>query len=658
MSLAPILPSRVVRLLVLTLSLPVVVHAQAPRVTPAGDPSVSNDTVYALAVDSAAHANDGWIYLLDDGIVRVERDGRTTRTFRQVVQVLTHQAAEQWGERSFSYDPQYERLQINWVRVLRPDGTVLSSQPVYEHESNAQVTERAPVYTHRRVRRLSLGGVSPNTIVDVSYTIERLKPAVRGDFLLSWNLGWLTRRSRFIVDLPVGLKARIVEHNVETPRSATRYADRQVLTWTAREVPRPPPEPFVGVPSDVDPEIDVAGPLTWSDIGLWYVRLLADRFVVTDSLLSLAASQIRNARTFEDSLRAMHRWVAQEFRYVSLSLGVGGYLPRMPAAVLDTRYGDCKDKTIFFVAIARRMGWEAAPVLTSGSGAIDSTLPSLDAFDHMIAAVRHGGAWRFADVTAAFVPFGELPPAIQGRFGLLLLPDGRSEQVTLPRSPPAANRLRSRIELTIDSTGVISGVYRQEAAGNFQYTLRSAFAAARTPEERAQAARTVVGLLFDGAVGDSLDVTDPRDLTATPRIAVHIHNGRVVSGGRGSWILTLPAEGFAAAAGVVANELDAARPRRYPIDIGQVTGGGEAFWELEATLPAGWQARVPEAVHASSPYGEYESSYVQEGRALRVTRVLQGRDRIVPPDDVGALIEWLRDVARDDVRVVVIDAHP
>jgi hypothetical protein len=212
--------------------------------------------------------------------------------------------------------------------------------------------------------------------------------------------------------------------------------------------------------------------------------------------------------------------------------------------------------------------------------------------------------------------------------------------------------------LTVDSTGVFSGAYRQETTGNLQYALRSAFAAARTPEERAQAARAVAGLLFDGAVGDSADFTDARDLRATPRMAVRIHNGRVATGGRGSWILTLPAGGFAAGAGVVANELDAARPRRYPIDIGQVTGAGEAVWELEATLPAGWQARVPENVHASSPFGEYESLYAQEGRTLRVTRVLKGRDGIVPPDDVDALIAWLRDVARDDVRVVVIDAHP
>jgi hypothetical protein len=163
-------------------------------------------------------------------------------------------------------------------------------------------------------------------------------------------------------------------------------------------------------------------------------------------------------------------------------------------------------------------------------------------------------------------------------------------------------------------------------------------------------------LLFEGAVGDSLDFTEARDLTLAPRVTVRIRNGRLASGGRGSWVLSLPA-GFAAAAGVVANELDAARPRRYPIDIGVVTGAGETRWELEVTLPAGWQARLPEGALASSAFGEYQSAYGQEGRTMRVTRSLKGRRGVEPASTLDALIAWLRDVARDDVRMVIIDAH-
>src|SRR5207244_4260865 len=55
-----------------------------------------------------------------------EADGRGRRTYRQIVQVLTREAAEAWGEQSYSYVSSRERFTLNWARVVRPDGSVIS----------------------------------------------------------------------------------------------------------------------------------------------------------------------------------------------------------------------------------------------------------------------------------------------------------------------------------------------------------------------------------------------------------------------------------------------------------------------------------------------------------------------------------------------------
>src|SRR5207253_10194927 len=89
---------------------------QAPRITPAGDPSVRSDTIYKLAVNPADHPDDDFLYLLDDGVVRFETDGRSSRTYRQVIQILNQDGAEAWGEQSFSYSSGSERLTVNWIR--------------------------------------------------------------------------------------------------------------------------------------------------------------------------------------------------------------------------------------------------------------------------------------------------------------------------------------------------------------------------------------------------------------------------------------------------------------------------------------------------------------------------------------------------------------
>src|SRR5437870_624162 len=212
--------------------------SQAPRITPSGDPSVRNDTIYKLAVNPADYADDDYVYLLDDGVLRFEADGRSSRTYRQVIQILNQDGAEAWGEQSFSYSSGSERLTVNWIRVLKSNGEVISPQPAHEQESLAPVAFEAPVYSDERVRRVTLSGVAPGTLVDWTYTMERVKPLVPGDYYTGWRVttGRLTRRSRLIVDVPTSGKPRISEEKVHFKRQGVEGHGRHVYTWATKDV--------------------------------------------------------------------------------------------------------------------------------------------------------------------------------------------------------------------------------------------------------------------------------------------------------------------------------------------------------------------------------------------------------------------------------------
>lgn len=71
--------------------------AQAPHITPTGDPSVKDDSIYRLAVNPADYKGQDYVLLLDDGVIRYNNDGTGSRTYRQVVQVFTREAAERFG---------------------------------------------------------------------------------------------------------------------------------------------------------------------------------------------------------------------------------------------------------------------------------------------------------------------------------------------------------------------------------------------------------------------------------------------------------------------------------------------------------------------------------------------------------------------------------
>jgi hypothetical protein len=90
------------------------VSAQAPKITQQGDPTVKSDTIYKLAVNPKDHPEETAVFLLDDGVVRLEADGRGTQTFRQVIQVLKQEAVENYNEWSFGYAPGHEKFTLNF----------------------------------------------------------------------------------------------------------------------------------------------------------------------------------------------------------------------------------------------------------------------------------------------------------------------------------------------------------------------------------------------------------------------------------------------------------------------------------------------------------------------------------------------------------------
>ncbi|HEU4629799.1 MAG TPA: DUF3857 domain-containing transglutaminase family protein [Gemmatimonadaceae bacterium] len=630
--------------------------AQAPVITPAGDPSVRSDTVYALAADSARFPEERVLVLLDDGVVRLEPDGRGSETYRQVIQILREDAVEDYQEHSISWVPGRQKLTVNWFRVLKPDGTVVSDAPTQVQDSDVPAEMVDPVYSDQRVRRLSISGVAVGTILDYSYTIEDVKPFPERDAYGWWSvsMGAPVRRSRLVLDVPASLTPTIVETNLDFRRRETVHGGRRVYTWAKADVPRVKPEPFAADSNDIYMNVAYALPRTWADVGHWYAGLTTDAYTLGPEVRAKLAGIAAGARTREDSLRALHRWVAQDIRYVSVSLGTGGYQPRTPDEVVRTGFGDCKDKATLFVAALRAWGIAAHPVILR-AGKTDRRLPTVKQFDHAIAAIeRPGGGYRFVDLTASHTPWGELPYGPQGEFGIVVRADGRVDEVTIPLDPVTSNRALTRLVGELDEDGLLAGVYEESAAGLLQYDLRNTFDTPLDSTQRANLTRAVAGNVYPGAQGDSLETFDGRDLTATPMVRLRFHGGRAATRSGGTVVLSLNLGNMEQMA-AVADQVEAQGPRRFPIDAERVIGPYERDAEVRITLPDGWRAHLPEGVHATSVFGEFRSDHAQEGRVLVLRRKLAGARGIYPPERVAELTAWLRAMAKEDTRFIILE---
>ena len=630
--------------------------AQAPVITPKGDPSVRSDTIYKLVGDSASFPEEQVLVLLDDGVIRLEADGRGTRTYRQVVQILRESAVEGYQEHSLSWVPGRQKLTVNWFKVIGPDGKVISDKPAQVQDSDVPADMVDPVYSDQRIRRLSLAGVGVGTIVDYSYTIEDVKPFPPADYFSSWSvsMGASVRRSRLILDLPASVTPALREENLNFKRIETSAKGRRVYMWAASDIPRVKPELYAADSNDVYMSVLYALPRTWSDVGSWYGSLTKDSYRLSPTAKAKISEVVAGAATREDSLRALHRWVAQDIRYVSVSLGTGGYQPRPPDEVLKAGFGDCKDKTTIFVAALRSWGIGAHPVILN-TGPVERSLPTVKQFNHVIAAIDEpSGGYRYVDLTASHTPWGELPYGPQGEFGLVVRADGRVDEVTIPRDAIEKNSKTIRMVGELTPDGIFSGRYEETGLGLQQYTMREAFETPLDSTQRANVMRSLASNLYPGASGDSLNVSLGKDLTVTPNFSMLLKGGRAATRSGDMVILSLTTNSMEAMA-TLAEQIEAQGPRRFTIDAEEILGPYATDFETLITLPEGWRARLPKNIHATSEFGEFHSEYAQDGRVLTIRRKVRGARGVHAPEKVSVLTAWLREIAQENTRFIVLD---
>ncbi len=646
------------------LTQPAIAQSPVAALTPR-KAALPSDSIVTWAADTSRSGALGLAVLLDAMDARIEPDGTGMRTMRSVVHVLQQSAVNGMAEHRFSWQPSRQDLTIDWVRVLRPDGTVISDAPSTDQTADATANMQNPMYVDSRTRRLSLPGVAANTIVDIQYSITDRAPWRAGDFLLAWSFSPVapTRVSQFRVNAPESFSPFIQESNIAFKRRELVQEGRRVYEWRITQPRVVRPAPYVPSTDDVRMSVTLAAPQPWDSVTTWYDRLARSRYVADEVLIARLDSIARGARTRSDSLRALHKWIAQDVRYVSVSLGLGGYQPRTPAEVITTGYGDCKDKTSLFIAAARHWGIDARPVLLHLNGVSEASPVSITRFNHVIVAVVNamprGGTsqYTFSDLTAGLIPFGSLPLSYRGSFGVAVRPDGSADTLRFPDRAVDSTGSRVRMIGTLSPDGSMDLAVDDQAVGDLAWAMRAAFAEPLDSARRATGMRAVAATYLPESTADSLQVFDGRDFTDSPRIRAVLRGGRGARPAGPVWLLHLP-DPFRALTSRNANsarELEALGTRVLPIDARQVLGPRTTHLEYRVTLPDGWSAQLPPPIVATSFFGKYESSYRQNGRDLIMLRTLQGvSGGIHPPQRIAEVIAWMRAVAADDIEYITL----
>ena len=616
------------------------------------------DSLYALAVDPAAHADLPYVWLLDEGVYTLEADGRVKNTTRQVVQILKPEGAEAYRERRFSWNPEHQKLTVNWMRVVKPNGEIVSAHPEQIQDSDVPAEMGVPMYTAAKVRRMSLSGLEPGTILDFSLTTETDPSLMPGEFYVSWRVTTPTYvvRSNLIVDMPASMNPRIIERNLDFKRTEKLEKGRKVLAWRKSNVDRFKGEPWAPDSVLQGMTVSVSPSFNWNAIGKWYVPIARDAYAVTPAVEEKMKTVLSNAKSLGDSIRAIHKWVAQDIRYVAIELGRGGYVPRSAETVVRTGFGDCKDKAMLFLAALKKIGVTGYPVLLNISGLERKETPSLGQFNHMIAAVKRGNRYEFADLTAGNYALGKIPASEQGNLAVLVK-ENDAEEIRLPESPSAEALIDATITGKVGEDGIFTGKYEEVRTGYLEATMRAAFQSPLDSARRQLFSRMVTSIYFERPETDSLVAFDGKDLQAPARVSTKITRAKMVSKIGEQNLLTnplRPLDGYSR----TADAIEAETTRKLPFDAAKFVAQHTTRTRVRIKLPVGWTAVLPKSATIDGPVAHYEMKFAQVGDELQIERTLTGVKGIIPAARRMEIVEFLRKVGSDEAKLIVLKGAP
>ncbi len=93
--------------------------------------------------------------------VRYENDGTGLREETASIRIQSTAGVEEYGQLQFGYSSATEKLEVNYVRVRKPDGQVVETPAANAQDFAPEVLRFAPMYSDYRERHITVVALRP-----------------------------------------------------------------------------------------------------------------------------------------------------------------------------------------------------------------------------------------------------------------------------------------------------------------------------------------------------------------------------------------------------------------------------------------------------------------------------------------------------------------
>jgi hypothetical protein len=603
-------------------------------------------TLIKKAGSISKYPGAGYVVIFDSTKVDMQESGLSYFNEHKLIKVLTPKGGKKFNVYKYDYDPMSAYAEIQKVVIYYKDGTekVLTKNDELDYPAPA-----GTILWGARQKMVELGRLEAGDAFEIflfkkgfTYALlqdddERYIPPMRGhfyDIVPFWSDTYILKK---VYQVAIPNTKKTVQYKVYNGKIdlvKKNLGEKTLYKFTLNNIKPLYREPNMVSPSDVATKLLISTAPDWYSKSKWFCGVNEDygSFESTPEIDAKVKEILKGAKSERDSVSRLNHWVADELRYLGLSMGKGeGFTLHKGSMDYLDRCGVCKDKAGMLITMLRSAGFTSYPAMTMAGSRIDR-IPA-DQFNHSVVVVKlSDGKWHLLDPT--WVPFvrEDWSSAEQQQNYLPGIPEG-SDLLETPVSPPENHYVKIKAISAVDSAGTLKGEITVEAEGQSDAALRRMFTGSYKALWRSNLEREILSVAPQSRIV-SLDYgKDPYDYMAGPiklKIKYEIRDYAIAGEGE---LVFVPFAG----AGVfrrVLGELyinTSLEKRRYPF---RDRCSRSVAIEDVTTIPAGYElVWKPELKQVDSEAATFEGTIEQKDNSLVLTEKMNYNKRIYQPEE-------------------------
>ena len=250
---------------------------------------------------AAAFRDEAYVVEQLQTVVRFENDGSERREQTARVRVQSDAGVQRLSQLVFGYSSANEQMEMAYVRVRRPDGSVMEASAADMQDLPSPVAREAPVYSDFREKHITVPGLQPGQELEYSIVVRTEKPLLPNHFWMEYSFEKQTilLDEQLEINLPREREIKLKTQPGFEPEISDQ-GDRRIYRWESSNLQRESDadkKKKLKTPKPELPDIELSTLRSWDEVGRWYWDLQKDRITPTAAVRAKAAELVRDKKT-------------------------------------------------------------------------------------------------------------------------------------------------------------------------------------------------------------------------------------------------------------------------------------------------------------------------------------------------------------------------